>query len=360
MKTNRWLLPSISVFILVASVVAAATLHTSAGTRTTLVQAGAGVSLAVLTLGYLLASNQQACAAAKAVAESQQMRIDSVRPVVCLRYLWHDLENGKPGPKTKRSTRLVNVGCGPALGIHLRWNLGAHATPEGSELDLLPYLVDCPLDTIAFGAPLGPDNGNPDMQIAFFESVYAENCISPIEHSGVRIEITYQDVFGNLYSTHLVRCAQTFHIAPRDCKELIARFPHRGDQGLEGRVLMMPKRTEEQEVATPCPQTKGQSQPPQPSIVNLVSVIADRMDPLLKLLEAWLGHSKDKEKTTEAHQRAMTVIVAVLVLVIVVSAGLLTYLDKVDGSTFTFLLGLVVGYVLTFVREAVFPRKGSE
>jgi hypothetical protein len=43
------------------------------------------------------------------------------------------------------------------------------------------------------------------------------------------------------------------------------------------------------------------------------------------------------------------------VVLIVLVAGTLTYLDKVDGSTFTFLLGTVVGYVLTFIREWIAP-----
>jgi hypothetical protein len=42
-----------------------------------------------------------------------------------------------------------------------------------------------------------------------------------------------------------------------------------------------------------------------------------------------------------------------VVAVIVGVAAFLTYHGKIDGSTFTFLLGLIVGYVLTFVRDQI-------
>jgi hypothetical protein len=46
------------------------------------------------------------------------------------------------------------------------------------------------------------------------------------------------------------------------------------------------------------------------------------------------------------------VAVSVVGLIIAVS-GFLTYKGKIDGSTFTFLLGLIVGYVLTFLRDQI-------
>jgi len=44
-----------------------------------------------------------------------------------------------------------------------------------------------------------------------------------------------------------------------------------------------------------------------------------------------------------------------VVTLIVISSAILTFYGKIDGSTFTFLLGLIVGYVLTFVRESITP-----
>ena len=55
----------------------------------------------------------------------------------------------------------------------------------------------------------------------------------------------------------------------------------------------------------------------------------------------------------------MSLIACGVVLAIVVVAGTLTFEGKVDGSTFTFLLGLVVGYVLTFIRDSIQPPKSQ-
>ncbi len=52
-------------------------------------------------------------------------------------------------------------------------------------------------------------------------------------------------------------------------------------------------------------------------------------------------------------QKHMPLIALGTVAFIVGVAAFLTYEGKIDGSTFTFLLGLIVGYVLTFVRDQV-------
>ncbi len=61
------------------------------------------------------------------------------------------------------------------------------------------------------------------------------------------------------------------------------------------------------------------------------------------------------EDARARHRVTMTRVGVPAVFLVVAAAGLLTYLDKVDGSAFTFLLGLVVGYVLSFVRDAIAP-----
>ena len=53
----------------------------------------------------------------------------------------------------------------------------------------------------------------------------------------------------------------------------------------------------------------------------------------------------------------MTLIAFAVIALIIGSAGLLTYLDKIDGSTFTFLLGLIVGYALTFIQGFIQPSQ---
>jgi hypothetical protein len=102
----------------------------------------------------------------------------------------------------------------------------------------------------------------------------------------------------------------------------------------------------------------GPEKPPlvsigQPSLTDLVTVLAEKADPLVKLLTATVqGYQTGKEREVRLQKHMAWIAVSVVVLIIVVS-GLLTYKGKIDGSTFTFLLGLIVGYVLTFVRDQI-------
>jgi hypothetical protein len=91
------------------------------------------------------------------------------------------------------------------------------------------------------------------------------------------------------------------------------------------------------------------------SVVKIIHALADRVDPLLELLKAFFERSLKAQQSTARFQIRMVWIALAVVALIVGISALLTYLDKIDGSTFTFLLGLVVGYVLTFVRDTIKP-----
>ena len=103
-------------------------------------------------------------------------------------------------------------------------------------------------------------------------------------------------------------------------------------------------------------------QPPQPdqaekapstNMLALINTLADRADPIISLLGATVDrYQKGKEAEARFSIHMAWVAVLVVTLIIGVSA-FLTYLGKVDGATFTFLLGLIVGYVLTFIRDAI-------
>lgn len=53
----------------------------------------------------------------------------------------------------------------------------------------------------------------------------------------------------------------------------------------------------------------------------------------------------------------MTSFAVIVIALIILSAGVLTFYDKIDGATFTFLLGLIVGYLLTFLKESINPSQ---
>ena len=90
---------------------------------------------------------------------------------------------------------------------------------------------------------------------------------------------------------------------------------------------------------------------------NLIELLAEHEKPLSNLInliaDKFLKH---QERETRFSFR-MSGLLAVLVVFIVSIAAILTYYNKVDGSTFTFLLGLVVGYVLTFFTGLIYPSE---
>ncbi len=100
-------------------------------------------------------------------------------------------------------------------------------------------------------------------------------------------------------------------------------------------------------------ETPGQESQANITIVDIIDVIADRIDPLLQLFRAFFEQSIKRHKAKAAFDLRMAWIVLTIIFIIVGVSGALTYLDKIDGATFTFLLGLIVGYVLTFIRDAI-------
>jgi hypothetical protein len=77
----------------------------------------------------------------------------------------------------------------------------------------------------------------------------------------------------------------------------------------------------------------------------------------VKLLQAAVTSYQNGQEREIKFQKHMSLIAVMLVGFIVAVAGALTWLGKIDGSTFTFLLGLIVGYVLTFVRDQITGSK---
>lgn len=102
-------------------------------------------------------------------------------------------------------------------------------------------------------------------------------------------------------------------------------------------------------------QANANGTPPAPTIIDIISIIVDKVDPICKIVTT-MAERMLKSKETEARFRTRMAWVAVVIVTLIVgTAGILTYVGKVDGSTFGFLLGLIVGYVLTFIRDAIRP-----
>ena len=88
---------------------------------------------------------------------------------------------------------------------------------------------------------------------------------------------------------------------------------------------------------------------------GLIEVISKNVEPISTLItnvsEKYIAI---KEREFE-FSKTMAIIAVIVVALIIVSSAILTYFEKIDGSTFAFLLGLIVGYVLTFVKDTITP-----
>lgn len=97
---------------------------------------------------------------------------------------------------------------------------------------------------------------------------------------------------------------------------------------------------------------------------HVLEIIAENEKPISNLVDKFNQTIENISNQFIKHQERetrfsfrMSGLLAVLVMFIVSIAAILTYYNKVDGSTFTFLLGLVVGYVLTFFTGLIYPSE---
>ncbi len=92
---------------------------------------------------------------------------------------------------------------------------------------------------------------------------------------------------------------------------------------------------------------------PTESLSDIINTIADRVEPVLKIITTIAERSLKASETDVRFRVHMAKVAVFVVSIIVIAAGILTYVGKLDGSTFGFLLGLIVGYMLTFIRDSI-------
>lgn len=106
-------------------------------------------------------------------------------------------------------------------------------------------------------------------------------------------------------------------------------------------------------MADPNPLQLPSGPQPGPTLIDIINVLAEKADPIVKLLTTTIdGYQKGQQREV-SFQKHMAWVAISVVFVIIGVAAFLTYVGKIDGSTFTFLLGLIVGYVLTFIRDQI-------
>ena len=90
-------------------------------------------------------------------------------------------------------------------------------------------------------------------------------------------------------------------------------------------------------------------------LVTLVDLVTSKMDPLLKMVTTFYERRLTQRESEIKFTKFMALCAAALVIFIVLVCAFLTFYGKLDGSTFGFLIGVVIGSALTFVRDMVKP-----
>lgn len=90
-----------------------------------------------------------------------------------------------------------------------------------------------------------------------------------------------------------------------------------------------------------------------PGVLEILELVFNKIDSVIQLITAWTDRAAAAQKARAGFRHRMAWVAVAVVFFVIAVSGTLTGVNKIDGSTFTFLLGLVVGYVLTFVRESI-------
>lgn len=142
----------------------------------------AGATLAYVLVTYWL------------LAESIRQRALAAMPCIGLRYRWIGFSSdGTRNDRTKRSTRIVNVGNGPCYIDSFKWNL----LKKDGQYQILGELVEAKSDDM--GVVLGKFTGDEAQEISFVETKMDQMWYTPLADSRVVIEILYYDVQGRRY-----------------------------------------------------------------------------------------------------------------------------------------------------------------
>lgn len=142
------------------------------------------------------------------IAESRIERINQKMPVVVFRFRHIRHMDRQQLVEIETQERIVNIGSGPALNIQLRTNgeLGGVAVGmlDKDEDGLMPWPSGYIVDNV-----LGPDSGDPDMQICFART---SGDVSLLKNPKLILKATYNDVFGRQFKTLYKNCENKFEM----------------------------------------------------------------------------------------------------------------------------------------------------
>lgn len=97
---------------------------------------------------------------------------------------------------------------------------------------------------------------------------------------------------------------------------------------------------------------------------HIIELLAENEKPISNLIDKLNNSIENISKQFLNHKSSeskfslkMAYLLTGLISLIVIIAAVLTLYGKLDGSALTFLFGLLIGYMLTFIREAIYPNE---
>lgn len=83
------------------------------------------------------------------------------------------------------------------------------------------------------------------------------------------------------------------------------------------------------------------------------SAISKCIEEIPQLIRDGINKYSDHKKDEKKFKIQMSNRALIMVSLILLAASLFTYLGKVDGQTYAFLLGAILGYALTFIGKSI-------
>lgn len=88
-------------------------------------------------------------------------------------------------------------------------------------------------------------------------------------------------------------------------------------------------------------------------LISFARDIIDHEEEVTKLINVFGDKFLASRKQSSRFKLYMAILGSSVITIIILVSGGLTFYDKIDGSTFAFLLGLIGAYMLTFVKDSI-------
>lgn len=158
----------------------------------------ATVVVAIAAIGSAIAAGVYAILTNRLLSEQRESRLDDKFPCISLRCRFDRRPTPVATNENEWTIRLVNIGRGPAFIDYFHTTgLGGYSCDDGDHTNGIDKVI-------------GPDVGDPHLQVAFAQGAHP----SVLREPGVTIIIRYRDLAGRVFTSG-IREGNPFYEPPR-------------------------------------------------------------------------------------------------------------------------------------------------